>query len=100
MAQSLFGVLVLVLLFAGLPWALKAAKKRFGLVHNSPDGQAKIVSVVALGQTQRVVTVEVGPSDAKVWLVLGVTAQAVTCLHTIAPPALPAVPALVDADAA
>ncbi|NCS62431.1 MAG: flagellar biosynthetic protein FliO, partial [Rhodoferax sp.] len=34
----------------------------------------------------RVVTVEVGPDDARVWLTLGVTAQNITCLHTVAVP--------------
>jgi len=29
-----------------------------------------------------VVTVEVGPQDARVRLTLGVTAQSITCLHT------------------
>ena len=44
----------------------------------------RIVSAVGVGPHQRVVTVEVGPQDARVWLTLGVTAQSITCLHTIA----------------
>jgi flagellar protein FliO/FliZ len=40
---------------------------------------------VAVGPHQRVVTVEVGPQDARIWLVLGVTQQSIGCLHTIAP---------------
>jgi flagellar protein FliO/FliZ len=30
-----------------------------------------------------VVTVEVGPEGARTWLVLGVTGQSITCLHTL-----------------
>jgi flagellar protein FliO/FliZ len=30
-----------------------------------------------------VVTVEVGPQNARVWLVLGVTQQSIQCLHTM-----------------
>jgi len=38
---------------------------------------------VAVGPQQRVVTVEVGPEGARTWLVLGVTAQQVSCLHVL-----------------
>ena len=44
---------------------------------------SKIISAVAVGQHQRVVTVEVGPEGARVWLTLGVTAHTITCLHTV-----------------
>ena len=40
---------------------------------------------VAVGPQQRVVTVEVGPPDARIWLVLGVTAQSICTLHTMSP---------------
>ena len=43
-----------------------------------------LVSALALGPQQRVVTVEVGPQNARVWLVLGVTQQSIQCLHTMA----------------
>ena len=54
---------------------------------------SKVISAVAVGPHQRVVTVEVGPEDARVWLTLGVTAQNITCLHTAA-----AVPRSVEAN--
>jgi flagellar protein FliO/FliZ len=42
-----------------------------------------VLSAVAVGPQQRVVTVEVGPEHARTWLVLGVTAQQVSCLHVL-----------------
>ena len=47
------------------------------------SGPARLVSALALGPQQRVVTVEVGPQNARVWLVLGVTQQSIQCLHTM-----------------
>ena len=41
-----------------------------------------VSAVSASGTLNAVVTVEVGPVHARTWLVLGVTAQQVTCLHS------------------
>ncbi len=43
------------------------------------------VAALPLSATQRIVTVEVGQGDERRWLVLGVTAQSITTLHTMAP---------------
>lgn len=43
---------------------------------------AKIVSVVAVGPSQRVVTLEAGPEHDRLLLVLGVTSHNITCLHS------------------
>jgi flagellar protein FliO/FliZ len=43
------------------------------------------VAVLPLSQNQRLVTVEVGHGDERRWLVLGITAQQITCVHTMAP---------------
>ena len=51
------------------------------------------VAALPLSTSQRIVTIEVGQGDARRWLVLGVTPQNITTLHTMEPPA-------VDADAA
>jgi flagellar protein FliO/FliZ len=40
--------------------------------------------------SQRVITVEVGQGDQRKWLVLGVTPQQITTLHTMEPGADPA----------
>src|SRR6218665_2376649 len=47
---------------------------------------ARVLSAVAVGPQQRVVTVEVGPEHARTWLVLGVTARQVSCLHVLPVP--------------
>jgi len=49
----------------------------------------RIVSTTALGPGQRLVTVEVGEGEARQWLVLGVTAQSITTVHTLPAGALP-----------
>jgi len=83
MTQSLVTVGLFVVMLACLPMAINWAKKRYGFGSLGLPGHSKIVSAVAVGPNQRVVTVEVGPESAKVWLVLGVTHQAITRLHTM-----------------
>ena len=65
-----------------LPWGLRWLRGR--LVLNTPGAgaQSRFVSAVAVGPAQRVVTVEVGPEHARVWLTVGVTPQAIELLHT------------------
>ena len=45
------------------------------------------VAALPLSTHQRIVTVEVGLGEERRWLVLGVTAQSITTLHTMAPQA-------------
>ncbi len=82
MTQQLLLVGAFLVLLACLPWALRRLKLRSGLSHAEAGGQSRFISAVAVGPHQRVVTVEVGPENARVWLTLGVTAQAIHCLHT------------------
>ncbi len=92
MSQGLITLLVLLALLAALPWALKKLKWRPpGAVAPGELGAAQLISVLPLGPQQRLMTVEVGPPQARIWLVLGVTAQAVTTLHSM--PATRAAPA-------
>lgn len=82
MTQQLLLVGVFLAALAALPWALRWLRGR--MVTNAVDvgGQSRFISAVAVGPHQRVVTVEVGPEHARVWLTLGVTAQSVALLHT------------------
>lgn len=69
-------------------WVLK----RSGLSHGTLGGAPSLFKPVAqfnIGQGQRLVAVEVGAGDARQWLVLGVTAQSINTLHTMAPQELP-----------
>ena len=59
---------------------------------------SRVLSQVAVGPHQRVVTVEVGPEHCRTLLVLGVTAQQVNCLHVMPPqPAGPMAPGAASA---
>lgn len=82
MTQSLISVGVFLAFLASLPWVIQWLKRRSGVGIKDVGGQSRIVSAVAVGPHQRVVTVEVGPENARVMLVLGVTAQTITCLHS------------------
>jgi flagellar protein FliO/FliZ len=69
-------------------WGLK----RSGLASGAMAGAQALIRPVGqfnIGPGQRVLTIEVGSGDAKTWLVLGVTAQSINTLHTMAPQSLP-----------
>jgi flagellar protein FliO/FliZ len=70
-----------------IPLSLYMLKKS-GLAKNrigSGDAVLKTVSQLSLGPGQRIVTVELGAGDQKTWLVLGVTGQSITALHSLQP---------------
>jgi flagellar protein FliO/FliZ len=50
---------------------------------------SRVVSVLAVGPQQKVVTVELGPAEDRIRLVLGVTSQQITCLHSSPVPVTP-----------
>lgn len=79
--------LVVVVLFVGamalLPWLVRRMQQRHAAGGTAAVAASKVLSAVAVGPHQRVVTVEVGPEHARTWLVLGVTAQQVSCLHVL-----------------
>lgn len=89
--QGAFGLLIVL----GLIFALAWVARRAGWQRRAAGGVVTVVSSTAVGTRERVVVVEV----AGQWLVLGVTPQQVTTLHTL--PAQPgAAPAAGDAAAA
>ena len=85
MTSSLLLVGLFLAVLVSLPFLIDRLKKRYGFAQSPASGQSRTISALALGPHQRVVTVEVGPPHARVWLVLGVTQQAIQCLHKIAP---------------
>ncbi|WP_415266810.1 FliO/MopB family protein [Acidovorax sacchari] len=88
MAQTLAVVVLFIAVVALLPWLVRRLQQRQAGASGSGMGAAaKVLSAVPVGPQQRVVTVEVGPEHQRVWLVLGVTAQQVRCLHVIHPSA-------------
>ena len=66
-----------------LPMLLKWLKQRVPGRFSDVSGQSRFISALAVGPHQRVVTVEVGPEGKRVWLTLGVTGQAISCLHSV-----------------
>ena len=83
MSSAWLSVFLVVLVLAMIPLGLKWLQRRIGAGIAGNSATARIVSAVAVGPHQRVVSVEVGPEGARVWLTLGVTAQAINCLHTM-----------------
>ncbi len=59
--------------------------KRTPLGGAAAHGAMRQIAALPLSASQRVAIVEVGSGDARRWLVLGVTAQAIHTLHTMAP---------------
>lgn len=84
MTQTLISVGLFVVLLALVPAGLKWVQRRSAGGASGMASASRVVSAVAVGPHQRVVTVEVGPDGARTWLTLGVTAQAITCLHSTA----------------
>lgn len=82
MTQTLVTVGIFVLLLALVPFGIKWVQNRAsgGSMANGVNG--RVISALAVGPQQRVVTVEVGPPDARTCLVLGVTQQSIACLYS------------------
>lgn len=83
MTQSLVTVGMFLVVLACIPFALRWLKQRTAGVNRESGGQSRFISALAVGTHQRVVTVEVGPEGRRVWLTLGVTAQEISCLHSV-----------------
>jgi flagellar protein FliO/FliZ len=78
-------VLWFMAIVAMIPLALWVLKRTpMGGAHSGP-GTPRTVAVMPLSAQQRLVTVEVGQGDERLWLVLGVTPHGIRTLHTMAP---------------
>ncbi|MDQ6680131.1 MAG: flagellar biosynthetic protein FliO [Pseudomonadota bacterium] len=86
MSQGLTSLLWFALILALIPaalWLLKRTPMGGAAAH----GILRSVAALPLSASQRIVTVEVGHGEARRWLVLGVTPQSITTLHTMLPEA-------------
>ena len=88
MTQTLVVAVLFVGALACLPWLLRRLQQRKGGVGGA-ESASRVLSQVAVGPQQRVVTVEVNVDGQRTVLVLGVTAQQVACLHVM-PASVPA----------
>jgi flagellar protein FliO/FliZ len=77
-----FGVVALIPL---LLWLVRRSPMGSALSH----GPVRQVGVMPLSASQRLVTVEVGHGEDRLWLVLGVTPDRIATLHTMAPMTAP-----------
>src|SRR5688572_16195791 len=62
-------------------WLLKRTPMGGATAH----GLMRSIAALQISPNQRLLTIEVGSGDERRWLVLGVTAQSITTLHTMAP---------------
>ena len=85
-SNGLSSLLWFIAIVAMIPVALWLLK-RTPMGGGASGGVMRSVAALPLSANQRIVTVEVGQGDERRWLVLGVTAQSITTLHTMAPQA-------------
>jgi flagellar protein FliO/FliZ len=77
-------VLWFVAIVAAIPlvlWLLKRTPLGGGV--SGVPGAPRPVAVMPISAQQRLVTVEVGQGEERLWLVLGVTPQGIRTLHTM-----------------
>ena len=88
MAYGLSSLFWFALIVAMIPFALWLLRRTplGGAAAGGPAG-LRSVGMLQIGPGQRIVTVEVGSGEERRWLVLGVTAQNISTLHTMAPQA-------------
>ena len=91
-SQGLTSLLWFLAILAVIPVALWLLK-RTPMGGAAGAGVLKSVAALPLSTSQRIVAIEVGRGDERHWLMLNVTAQSITTLHTLAPQDLPAEPA-------
>ena len=85
---SLLWFIAIIAMIPASLWFLKRTPMGGG----GGAGVMKSIAVLPLSTSQRIVTVEVGTGDERRWLVLGVTPQSITTLHTMAAQDLAALP--------
>ena len=82
MTQTLAVVVLFVVAISFLPWLVRRLQLRQAGVGGGGAG-SRVLTQVAVGPQQLVVTVEVQHEGQRAVLVLGVTAQQIQCLHVL-----------------
>lgn len=90
-SSGISSLLWFVAIVAAIPLALWLLK-RTPIGGAAGGGVLRSVAALPLSTSQRIVTVEVGTGESRRWLVLGVTPQSITTLHTMEPGAEPPAP--------
>ena len=81
--SSLLWFIAIIAMIPAALWLLK----RTPMGGAASGNLLRSVAALPLSANQRIVTVEVGHGEGRRWLVLGVTAQSITTLHTMEPQA-------------
>lgn len=84
MTSGITSFLWFLAIIAMIPIALWLLK-RTPMGGGAAQGLMRSIAVLPVSPSQKLITVEVGSGDERRWLVLGVTAQSITTLHTMAP---------------
>ena len=92
MTSGFTSLLWFIAILAMIPAALWLLK-RTPMGGSASHGLMRSIAVLPISPSQKLLTVEVGQGDERRWLVLGVTAQSITTLHTMLPQEAPAAPA-------
>lgn len=82
MTQTLAVVVLFVVAISFLPWLVRRLQLRQAGLGGGSAG-SRVLTQVAVGPQQRVVTVEVQHEGLRAVLVLGVTTQQIQCLHVL-----------------
>jgi flagellar protein FliO/FliZ len=84
MPSSFTSILWFIAVIAVIPLALWLLKRSpLGGNTGGRPGVPRPVAVMAISAQQKLVTIEVGQGDERLWLVLGVTPQGIRTLHTM-----------------
>lgn len=78
---SLLGFIAVIALIPVALWLLK----RTPIGGGAAQGTMRAIAALPISNNQRLITVEVGQGEQRKWLVLGVTPQQITTLHTMEP---------------
>ncbi len=87
---SLLWFVAIVALIPLALWLLKRSPLGLGLAGGAGSrlpGLPRPLAVLPLSAQHKLVTVEVGQGDARVWLVLGLSPQGINTVHSMAPQA-------------
>ena len=85
-ASALWFIVILAMIPLAL-WLFKRSPAGARFSSTAAMGVMRQVASLSLSTSQRVVTVEVGEGESRRWLVLGVTPQNISMLHSMAPSA-------------
>jgi flagellar protein FliO/FliZ len=85
LTQPLWSVLVFLGCMAMLPFIVRRWQRAKTLNTGGVESLPKVISAVAVGPQQRVVTIEFGPEGGRTRMLLGVTPQHISCLHRESP---------------